>query len=179
MDIGYVDREYPLTQRKPSQRDVRYSLKDALLRFWYRFVFPNLSRIRENPNAAFENLIAPQLDSFYGACFERLCRESLAQVYLKEAANVSTQVGEYWRNKEIQIDVVGIRSDNWIDLGECKWGAVTSAPVLVSELEAKVERYPNPTNATLGRVLFTRRSLQMKGSSVRHFSLEDMFGLFS
>jgi hypothetical protein len=57
----------------------------------------------------------------------------------------------------------GIRSDNWIDLGKCKWGAVTSAPALVSELEAKLEKYPNPTNATLGRMLFTRRSLHMKG----------------
>jgi AAA+ ATPase superfamily predicted ATPase len=178
MDIGYVEREFPLTKRKPSPKDVRYSLKDALLRFWYRFVFPNLSRIRENPNAAFDALIAPQLDSFYGACFERLCREALAQLYLKEAAHASTQVGEYWSNKELQIDVVGIRTDNWIDLGECKWGAVTSVPALVSELEAKVEKYPNPTNATLGRMLFTRRPLQIEKSGLRHFSLEDMFGLF-
>ena len=173
-----VDREFPLTQRKPSPKDVRYSLKDALLRFWYRFVFPNLSRIRENPNAAFATLIAPQLEAFYGACFERLCREALARLYLKEAAHASTQVGEYWNNKELQIDIVGIRSDNWIDLGECKWGAVTSAPALVSELEAKVEKYPNPTNATLGRMLFTRRPLQIEKSGLRHLSLEDMFGLF-
>jgi len=178
MDIGYVGREFPLTKRRPSPKDVRYSLKDALLRFWYRFVFPNLSRIRENPNAAFATLIAPQLEAFYGACFERLCREALAQLYLKEAAHASTQVGEYWNNKELQIDVVGIRSDNWIDLGECKWGAVTSAPALVSELEAKVEKYPNSTNATLGRMLFTRRPLQMEKSGLRHLSLEDMFGLF-
>ena len=123
-------------------------------------------------------MIAPQLDSFYGACFERLCREALAQLYLKEAANASTQVGEYWRNKELQIDVVGIRSDNWIDLGECKWGAVASAPALASELEAKVEKYPNPKNATLGRMLFTRRRVQIKKSNLRQFSLEDMFGLF-
>jgi len=118
------------------------------------------------------------LEAFYGACFERLCREALARLYLKEAAHASTQVGEYWNNKELQIDVVGIRSDNWIDLGECKWGAVTSAPALVSELEAKVEKYPNSTNATLGRMLFTRRPLQMEKSGLRHLSLEDMFGLF-
>ena len=97
---------------------------------------------------------------------------------MKEAANVSTQVGEYWRNKELQIDVVGIRSDNWVDLGECKWGAVTSTPALVSELEAKVGKYPNPANATLGRMLFTRRPLLLKKSGLRHLSLEDMFGLF-
>jgi uncharacterized protein len=178
MEIGYVEREFPLTQRKPSAKDVRYSLKDALLRFWYRFVFPNLSRIRENPSAAFHTLIAPQLDSFYGACFERLSREALAQLYLEEAPQAAAQVGEYWSNKELQIDVVGIRSDNWIDLGECKWGTITSVPALVSELEVKVAKYPNPSNATLGRLLFTRRPLAIEKSGLRHFSLEDMFGLF-
>jgi AAA+ ATPase superfamily predicted ATPase len=109
-----------------------------LLRFWYRFVFPNLSRIRENPNAAFDTLIAPRLDSFHGAGFERLCREALARLYLQEAAQVSTQVGEYWKNQELQIDVVGVRADNWIDLGECKWGAVGSGPALISALEAAI-----------------------------------------
>ena len=48
---------------------------------------------------------------------------------------------------KLQLD----ESDNWVDLGECKWGAVTSTPALVSELEAKVGKYPNPANATLGR----------------------------
>jgi hypothetical protein len=49
---------------------------------------------------------------------------------------------------------------------------------LVSELEAKVGKYPNPANATLGRILFTRRPLLLKKSGLRHLSLEDMFGLF-
>jgi hypothetical protein len=94
-DLGYVERAFPLTRSKPSAKEVRYSLQDALLRFWYRFVFPNLSRIRENPQADFEALIAPQLEPFYGVCFERLCRDALARLYLKEAAQASTQVGEY------------------------------------------------------------------------------------
>jgi AAA+ ATPase superfamily predicted ATPase len=178
VDLGYVEREFPLTKGKPSPKQLRYSMKDALLRFWYRFVFPNLSRIRENPEAAFETLIAPRLDPFYGLCFERLCREALAQLYLKEAPHASTQVGQYW-NKDLQIDVVGIRSDNWIDLGECKWGPVTSAPGLASELEAKVQKYPNPVNSTLGRMLFSRRPLKIEKPGLRHFSLADLYGIFS
>jgi len=173
--LGYVDREFPLTTRKPSPKDVRYGLKDPLLKFWYRFIFPHLSRIRENPQAAFHDQIAGHLESFFGTSFERLCREALCQQYLREMPNVSFQVGEYWKKKELQIDVVGVRADNWIDLGECKWGTVPSVPTLLSELEAKVQRYPNPDNATIGRLLFTRRPVRAHSRGARCFSLDDLF----
>ena len=177
--LGYVERVFPLTTRPPSARDVRYSLKDPLLRFWYRFIFPNLSRIRENPQAAFHDLMAGELESFFGTCFERLCREALGQLYVRENATASFEVGEYWKNQELQIDVVGVRADNWVDLGECKWGTVPSVPALVSELETKVKGYPNPDNATLGRMLFTRRPIRSTAQGLRHFSLEDLGELSS
>ncbi len=177
--LGYVQREFPLTARKPAARDVRYSLGDALLRFWYRFVFPNLSRIRENPQAAFRDQIAVNLESYFGACFERLCREALCQVYLREAPNASFQVGEYWKNQDLQIDVVGVRADDWIDLGECKWGTVASVPALAAQLEEKLRRYPNPENATLGRMLFTRRPVRLPPPGVRCFALDDLYDLVS
>jgi hypothetical protein len=65
----------------------------------------------------------------------------------------------------------------WIDLGECKWGAVSSVPTLISELEEKLRRYPNPDNATVGRMLFTRRPLRSHASGVRHFCLDDLYEL--
>jgi hypothetical protein len=52
-------------------------------------------------------------------------------------------------------------------------------PALVSELEAKVERYPNSANSTLGRRLFTRRPLRLEKPGLRHFSLEDLGKIFA
>ena len=46
MELGYVERRYPLTGEPPSARAVHYDLSDPLLRFWFRFVFPNTSSIR-------------------------------------------------------------------------------------------------------------------------------------
>jgi len=175
--LGYVERLRPLTAAKASARDVRYTLGDALLRFWYRFVFPNLSRIRENPDATFKDQIVTDLDAYFGGCFERLCREALCQIYRREAGQFSFQVGEFWKDREVQFDVVGIRSDHWIDLGECKWGAVASASSLVDELESKVSHYPNPANATLGRMVFTRRPIRGDSRRARFFSLDDLYDL--
>jgi len=49
---------------------------------------------------------------------------------------------------------------NWNDLEECKRGSAPSVPQLIAELEAKVKLYPNKDNATLGRLVFTRRRVK-------------------
>jgi hypothetical protein len=56
----------------------------------------------------------------------------------------------------VQVDGVGVRQDNWTDLGECKWGDVSSPAALAAELDEKVRRYPNARNATIGRRLFVK-----------------------
>ena len=78
VELGYVARRYPLLPGKPSPRDVRFVLDDPLLRFWFRFVFPNNSYIQHmGPARAFRDRTKPELESYWGSCFERLRREAL------------------------------------------------------------------------------------------------------
>ena len=169
---------FPLTGIKPVARQVRYVLDDPLLRFWFRFVFPNLSFIQQmGPRRTMRERIRPELDSFFGHCFEVLCREALPRLYELEGVGAAFEVGEYW-DKEVQIDVVGLRDDNWTDLGECKWGQVRSQRQLIEELERKVRVYPNPRNATVGRRLFLKKTPGKRTEDVpglRWHSLEDLY----
>jgi hypothetical protein len=94
---------------------------------------------------ALRDLIRPHLDAYYGHCFERLCREALPWLYRKEGITAPFEVGQYW-SKTTQIDVVGLREDNWTDFGECKWGPVRSPQVVEREreLEEKVRDFLPP-----------------------------------
>jgi hypothetical protein len=47
IELGYLSRRFPLTDKKPNPRQVRYVLQDPLLRFWFRFVFPNLGFLQQ------------------------------------------------------------------------------------------------------------------------------------
>ncbi len=174
--MGYAERVFPLTAREAPARHVRYGLGDAFLRFWYRFVFPNQSLIRGNPTVAFKDLIAGELEGYCGQCFERLCRQALSELYLTEKVTAACRIGEYW-DKRVQIDVVGLREDNWIDLGECKWGNVGSIPQVLTELDNRVRLYPNAANSTLGRVIFTRRPVKAPhtAGAARFYSLDDLY----
>ena len=175
--LGYLRRRYPLDRRQPSPRHVRFVIDDALLGFWFRFLFPNVSVIRASgPARAFADRIAPSLDAWYAACFERLCREALPLIYAREGVTAGFEVGEYW-SRSTQIDVVGLRDDNWTDLGECKWGSVRSPRALESELERNLQQFPNNRGATLGRRYFTRHKPAARRMANGWYSLEDLYGL--
>ena len=148
VELGYVARRYPLTGAPPRRTQVRFALDDALLRFWFRFVFPHKSFITQRGAAqAYATFVAPQLDAWAGQGFERLCRASLPTLLAREGVSAGVEVGQYW-DPSVQIDVVGIRDDGVTELGECKWGKVGGAE-LQRQLTAKLAHYPNAANHTL------------------------------
>jgi AAA+ ATPase superfamily predicted ATPase len=177
--LGYVARRHPVTGARPKTRIVRFVLEDPLLRFWFRFVFPNRSFVQQmGASRSFADLIQPELDAYFGGCFERLCREALPALYARDNVTAAFTIGEYW-NRDVQIDVVGARDDHWVDLGECKWGPIGSVPALVGELDEGVAAFPNPRNDTIGRHLFVR-SVPKKARRDREnrwHSLDDLYEL--
>lgn len=176
VEMGYVARRYPLTGATPRARDVRYAIEDPLLRFWFRFVFPNTSYIlSRGAQRGFADLIRPDLDAYFGGCFERLCREALGDLYARERVTAAYETGEYW-DRRVQVDLVGLRADGWTDLGECKWGRTASAAALEAEIRRKAALYPNSRNATLGVRVFTRsRPAGRPSGEVRWHDLEDLY----
>jgi len=177
VELGYVERIYPLSRARPKRTDVRYVLSDPMLRFWFRFVHPNQSFLqRYGGRRGLRERVKPQLPAYFGGCFERLCREALPYLHDREGIGGVGEVGSYW-SKQVQIDLVAHRADEWTELGECKWGTVRSAKKLLAELEAKVPHYPNPTGSTLVRRLFTRKRLAAAPSqhAVRWHHLDDLY----
>jgi len=180
LELGYVQRRYPLTEGRPNVRSVRYALEDPLLRFWFRFIFPHQSLLRQlGPEQGLAEIVRPELDAYFGRCFERLCRECLPLLYAREGVRASFTVGEYW-DKETQIDVVGVRQDNCTDLGECKWGGPVSAAALRAELRNRGARFPNKRQATLGLRFFTRHRMRVAPYAAAHerwHRLDDLYEL--
>mgnify|MGYP001618477488 CR=1 FL=1 len=138
-------------------------------------MFPHRGFVqRYGPKRAWRELVAPELDGYFGGCFERLCRQELPALWAEEGVSASGEVGEYW-DKDVQIDLVGVRDDGWIDLGECKWGTPGSPAALAAELERKVVGHPNPKNRTLGKRLFFRATpARFKAEGMKVHDLVDL-----
>ena len=182
VSLGYVRRRYPLDRKRVNPKQVRFGIDDPLLKFWFRYVFPNTSLLRSiGAGRVFQERIGPTLDAWFGNCFEQLCREALPFIYAKEGISAGFEVGEFW-NPQTQIDVVGLRDDDWTDLGECKWGAVRSPRSLVAELDRKAKAFPNSRGASLGRRYFVRRkpatvAKHGRGGDLGWYSLDDLYAL--
>jgi hypothetical protein len=174
--LGYVARRVPLTGKRAAPKSARWSIEDPLLRFWFRFVYPNVSFLKSGAGwDVLKEAVQPELDSYFGLCFERLCRESLRHLYRKEGVRSLHEVGEFW-SKTVQVDLISIRHDGCIDLGECKWRSPRSRKGLERELETKVREFPNTKAATIVRRLFTRdRVTPPAGTTVRWHCLEDLY----
>ncbi|MBF0432872.1 MAG: hypothetical protein HQK83_16425 [Fibrobacteria bacterium] len=175
--MGYLSKKYPLSTEKISPRSVVYIVDDPLLLFWYKFIHPNTSSIiYQGKENTFSALIRPKLEAYFGYCFERICKAGLPYIYNKENVISPFEIGSFW-DKHMQIDVVGIRQDRWIDLCECKWGPNIALKKTAVELMKKCENYPNRKNFTIRPRIFVRqiRKNSVLPDHVSIHTLEDLY----
>ena len=130
ISLGIVKKELPVTENT-SKRSI-YLLDDAMFRFWYRFVFSNMSGIVSGLGAAiYEEEVKSNLSAYMGLIFEDICRQ-----YIVEEAKRNTmpflpgKIGRWWGNnpkekRQEEIEILTFRNDKAL-FGECKW---TNAPV--------------------------------------------------
>ena len=122
--LGLIRREVPATERQPERsRKSRYEVADPYLRFYYRFLEPQLAHIARGAYRAVWQTIEQHWRAFVGThTFEELCREWVyAAAETGHLPFLPQQVGSHWHSTE-QIDVVAVNWDEAAVLyGECKW----------------------------------------------------------
>ncbi|HSH00890.1 MAG TPA: ATP-binding protein [Anaerolineae bacterium] len=125
--LHLIKRHLPATipfSKQQTSRKSRYHLADAYLRFYFRFISPNLFLIEQNLDDLLWQKIREQFRAFVGStAFEQLAQQwVLTQARRGQLPFLPEMVGSYWDNS-VQIDVVAINwSEKQILLGECKWG---------------------------------------------------------
>lgn len=108
------------------QRNVQkglYRIREPFLRFWYRFIYPNLSEIAiGRGEQVYDTAIAPYLTEFVRESFSDVCGEYLQLMNRYE--KLSGQYGSFgvWYGKLGKIDVVAKRDDGACLVGFCDCG---------------------------------------------------------
>ena len=76
-ELHLVRREVAVTERAPKRsRKGRYRIADNYLKFWFRFILPNVSFIESGRSKlVYDRLIRPYLNDYMGPVFEEICRE--------------------------------------------------------------------------------------------------------
>jgi AAA+ ATPase superfamily predicted ATPase len=125
ISLGIVKKELPITETA-SKKSI-YLLDDMMFRFWYRFVFPNMSGIVSGlGQSVYDFDIMENLSGYMGLVFEEICKQYLFEEAKKNALPFFIgKVGRWWGNnpkekRQEEIDILAYRKDSALYC-ECKW----------------------------------------------------------
>ena len=108
-------------------------MTDNFFRFWYAFVFPNISELETGDiEGVFRYIVKPELDNYTSYIFEDVCKAFLRRKNRKEELPFHfSKIGRWW-NKTDELDIMAMDypKNNYI-LGECKY---KNQPFAMSDL---------------------------------------------
>lgn len=131
-EVGFIKRTVPVTENIKS-RAGRYYITDNFLKFWFRYIYPNLSSIEEG---IFDpEIIKKDYSSYLGPIFEDVARQYL----IRENLFKFTKIGRWWhRDKEIDLVALNTQTKDILFV-ECKWQDRVRANKILQELKEKAE----------------------------------------
>lgn len=142
IDLDILEREVPVTEENPekSKRGL-YKIKDNYIRFWFAFVYPNMSFIESGNSKIVLDKVKKSLISNHTAfVYEDVCRERMWELNMADAWPFHfSKIGRYWDAKA-EIDIAALDPDgNNLILGECKYWQEPVGINILRALEQKGE----------------------------------------
>ncbi len=127
IDLGILCKEFPAVGEV--QKKVRYVFADHMLRFWYRFVYPNISGILSGQGKEiYEQQVLPCLNEYLLPVMETVCAEYLERLAeTGQTPFLYRHTGSWWcggtkREPFFRIPLVAM-DDEHIVLGICHSGS--------------------------------------------------------
>lgn len=140
IDLDILEREVPITEDNPEKsKKGLYKIKDNYLRFWFAFVYPNMSFIESGHSRVVMNKIKKSLvPNHIAYVYEDVCKERMWELNADDTWPFNfTKLGRYW-DARTEIDVVALDPEGKnLILGECKYWKEPVGVSVLRELEAK------------------------------------------
>ncbi len=172
LDIKNIKREIPITENIKSRRG-RYYIKDNFIKFWFRYIYTNLSSIEEG---IFDvNVVKKDYNNYLGLIFE-----DIAKHYLIKSKIINfSKIGKWWY-KEKEVDIVALNEQTKeILFTECKWKDKVDASNIIKELQDKSKsvQWNNKQRKEYYAVFaksFSKKINELNGKKVYCFDLKDI-----
>jgi AAA+ ATPase superfamily predicted ATPase len=144
-EMDLITRELPFAEDPRTAKRALYKISDPFLRFWFRYVDVNRSRLGAGLVTQVEEEIGQRLGHHIGEIWEELARASVPRLDL--AGRSWGPAGRWWGpgldRRPLEVDLVASSLDRGsVLIGEVKWAAPSDAERLLAELDAKARRLP-------------------------------------
>lgn len=145
IDLGLVRRDVPFGESPRRGKRTAYRITDPFLRFWFRFVEPNRSRLEARALDEVARDVRVAMPGHVAGVWEDLVRESVPRArYLGWDWGPA---GSWWGpgrdRRPMELDVVASSSDGrTLLVGEVRWSERLDWPRDVAELRRKAGNLP-------------------------------------
>ena len=186
LELGFITKIVPATEKKRTFRGAIYALNDNFLNFWYQFILPGRSRIELGEGQSLYQEKKLEITAFIGRKFEDICRQ-----FLKKNRPQYQEIGNWWgfyrtaagERKEVEIDICALEpTKKELLVGECKWSDDIDAEELWNRIREKT--WPlvgQKTGWKVHFVLFARSfrekekvAQKLRSENVSLFDLQDL-----
>ena len=144
MEMDLVTREVPFGASPRASKRTLYRIADPFLRFWFRCVEPNRSRLEARQLKIVEREIAGEVQHHVASVWEDLARTSVP--FLEVHGGRWGAARRWWgadtARRPLEIDVVAEDPDGRLLIGEVKWSSPRRGSGLFRDLEQKIARLP-------------------------------------
>ncbi len=186
-NLNIIKKESPITVGKAKSKNTLYFIDDHYFRFFFRFVFPNLSDIEEGmQHEVIDSLIKPYFEDYVSFTFEKVSKQALWELARqKKLPFVPSKIGRWW-HKDQEIDLVGLNKfRKEILFAECKWTNKKVGIKIVNQLidKAKEVRWHNLDRVEyfilFSRSGFTKNCIDYcRNNNILFYDLDDLEKLF-
>ena len=183
ISLGIVKKEWPVTESASSKRSI-YLLDDMMFRFWYRFVFSNMSGIVSGlGEAIYTHEVEKSLAAYMGIAFEEICKQYIIEQAKANATPLLPgKLGRWWGNNpkekcQEEIDILSYRKEDAL-FCECKWikDSVDMGVLENLKRKSRLFSYKNNRFWLFSKTGFTNNLIEEEKNSdnVRLICLEEM-----
>jgi hypothetical protein len=183
ISLDIVKRELPVLA-KPNARNTIYRLNDGMFRFWYKFVYDNISAISMRQGEFVYAEIEPQINAFMGEAFEDICKQWMWRENINGRLPFRFKdCGRWWGNNplrrtEQEIDLMAFgKDDTQTIFCECKW---TNEKTTEQTIDGLIEKgsmfhYDKKYYYFFSKNGFTASALKKKRDNIRLIDFNSMF----
>lgn len=142
IDLDILEREVPVTEDNPekSKRGL-YRIRDNYIKFWFAFVYPNMSFLESgNTEIVMSKIRKGFVSNQIAFVYEDICREKMWRLSAEGVWDFHfSKIGRYWDSK-VEIDIAALDPDRKnLILGECKYWTEPVGVNILKDLEKKAE----------------------------------------
>jgi len=170
--FGVMKKRFPVNEG-PRSKKSRYFICDQFVRFWFRYIFPNIDLVETERFTKLLDSIEEDLPVFVSWEFEQIVRSILRDQFSK--------IGPWWNRKGDEIDIVGFDETNQrVLFGEIKWTARKIGWNLVTGLFEKSKLVPVSAEYNRKFILVSKSGFtdsckdRMDKEGILHWDLKDI-----